>query len=784
MPKYRITAPDGQAFEVSAPEGATQDQVLEYAKSQWAKTAQARQAVEPDPQTEVPGIAHSMLIGAGRTTDRVVKGMQQLYYGATGNDAEAAKLKEEAAIDDRLYKPLQEARPIATGIGEAAPSLIIPAGGGATLGANMLRMGAAGAIPGALEYGTAADRAKRATLGAVAGAAVPAAVAAVKAVAPMFYSPQRKAAEALIKSLDDPAALAAAKLRGGGGLVSGSTPTVGQLLGTPKLNTLERVISETPGGDLLKQQYMQQNAARLAALDGVAPINPLGMATARQELGETVAKSAMAARDAARAKTSALYGEVPQDEAMLYLPELAPIRDKYFGPAVFGERAAVDRAVSTANQVGTTTLPGIAATKAAPQVSLLEAVKRAGGINQNTVSSQLLGGEVASLRESGLGRVVYKGRGQSVARMAEKMHEAGYIPSEDPAVLLDMLRGAGRETFSGSQDDVFRVAAERAMGDMPGAQAIPQKVSLKDFEDLRKSIGGAQRAASMNPERATEARALADMKAALDARIDEVVRGDGRMDEVLPLDWADKLTAARKSKADEVARFGTGPQAAIFRKGSDGQPMVQGGEVAAKFWGNRPGLADDVKSFRRLIDDNPRLLGQFKSMVTTEGASTKTAGGNLTSTFARWVDNSLPGLKESFSADEVKSLQRIAADIRRSEIAAGAGMSRGSPTYQNAQAAISAGMLDNPLVGFLANRVPILNQFAGPAIGSLKDAAKRQQARELASLLADPKTAAEAINNASGGGLLANNPKSRKALEQALLRSGLLATPSAYSLAD
>ena len=45
-----------------------------------------------------------------------------------------------------------------------------------------------------LEYGTAADRAKRATLGAVAGAAVPAAVATVKAVAPMFYSPQRKAA--------------------------------------------------------------------------------------------------------------------------------------------------------------------------------------------------------------------------------------------------------------------------------------------------------------------------------------------------------------------------------------------------------------------------------------------------------------------------------------------------------------------------------------------------------------------------------------------------------------
>ena len=35
MPTYEITSPDGKRFEVTAPDGATQDQVLEYAKSQW-----------------------------------------------------------------------------------------------------------------------------------------------------------------------------------------------------------------------------------------------------------------------------------------------------------------------------------------------------------------------------------------------------------------------------------------------------------------------------------------------------------------------------------------------------------------------------------------------------------------------------------------------------------------------------------------------------------------------------------------------------------------------------
>lgn len=620
--------------------------------------------------------------------------------------------------------------------------------GSATGPANMLTRAAGGAVAGGASAGLVDP--SQAGTGAVIGGAAPGVLQLLgkggQAVGSVFRGKDARAGSELARALDanSPAAVArlAEQLReGGANLVPGSAPNVAQVLQTPQAGILQRVVSDSSGGRVLRDQIAQQNAARIAALERVAQVNPLGVRSAQQDMGEAVARYAIPARQAVRAKTSALYSEVPQEEAMLYLPELAPIRDKYFGPAVFGERAAVDRAVSTANQVGTTTVPGIMPTKAAPQVSLLEAVKRAGGINQNTVSSQMLGGEVASLRESGLGRVVYKGRGQSVARMAEKMHEAGYIPSEDPAELLDLLRSAGRDTFSGSQDDAFMASAERAMGDMPGAQAIPQKVSLKDFEDLRKSIGGAQRAASMNPERATEAKALADMKTALDARIDEVVRGDGRMDEVLPLDWADKLTAARKSKADEVARFGTGPQAAIFRKGSDGQPLVQGGEVAAKFWGNRPGLADDVKSFRRLIDDNPRLLGQFKSMVATEGASTQTAAGNLTGKFAAWVDNSLPGLKEAFNPDEVKALQRIAADVRRAEKAAGAGMARGSNTYQNAQNALSLGLLDNKVAAAIAGRVP-----GGRAVFDWgKEVAGSAKARRLADYLADPAQAANAL---------------------------------------
>ena len=149
MPTYRITAPDGKAFDVTAPDGASQDQVLEYAKSQWTKAAATPKESAP---VEDPGVGQSMLIGAGRTFDRIGKGMEQIYYGATGQSDKQAALKKQAEDDNGIYGRLQEKRPFATGFGEAAPSMILPAGGSATLIGNVGRMMAAGAIPEALQY--------------------------------------------------------------------------------------------------------------------------------------------------------------------------------------------------------------------------------------------------------------------------------------------------------------------------------------------------------------------------------------------------------------------------------------------------------------------------------------------------------------------------------------------------------------------------------------------------------------------------------------------------------
>lgn len=118
------------------------------------------------------GFGQTMLIGAGRTFDKLGAGVQQLYYGATGNDPKLAELKATQQENDRLYAPLQKARPWATGIGESLPAMAIPMGGAATTAGNIaLRYALGNAAMGAMQYGDFGERAGNAAVQGIGSAA-------------------------------------------------------------------------------------------------------------------------------------------------------------------------------------------------------------------------------------------------------------------------------------------------------------------------------------------------------------------------------------------------------------------------------------------------------------------------------------------------------------------------------------------------------------------------------------------------------------------------------------
>lgn len=229
-------------------------------------------------QIEDPGFMQTALIGTGRTVDRVGKGMQQAYYGLTGQGAKQADLKARAEEDDRMYKPLRELRPWATGLGEAAPSMVIPAGGAATLLGNAGRMAIAGGLPGVLEYGSLDERGARGALGATAGAAFPLAGAGIKStksfLEPLYQGGREKiAGRVLNRVAGDNADIVAQRLAAAAPVLPGSMPTAAQVAESGGIAALERAASAS-NPEAYTQRYMQQAGARLGALRGIAKDAP------------------------------------------------------------------------------------------------------------------------------------------------------------------------------------------------------------------------------------------------------------------------------------------------------------------------------------------------------------------------------------------------------------------------------------------------------------------------------------------------------------------------------
>lgn len=234
---------------VEFPDDMSDDQIVAVLRQQTP-----RQSPTPPNPSEGIGPLQAGLIAAGRTTDKIVQGVRQVYNKATGDDATLAKMADEEAEKDRLFKPLQQARPISTAIGGAAPMLAIPAGG-ATAGAFMARSAAAGAAPGLLSYGSAEDRLKAGAIGG-AGGAVGGAIGlgAARALKP---------AGAGAAGVSDDALAAAKRL--------GVKLSPGQRSQNPAMLNFENYLARSPGssGAMQARSAANQSAVNRAAAKSI-----------------------------------------------------------------------------------------------------------------------------------------------------------------------------------------------------------------------------------------------------------------------------------------------------------------------------------------------------------------------------------------------------------------------------------------------------------------------------------------------------------------------------------
>lgn len=481
--------------------------------------------------------------------------------------------------------------------------------------------------------------------------------AVARGVRETMSSDTSRAAAELMRALDlqpqqVPAVVAA--LRGADRSVT--NPTVAQALSKPQASILEKLVSEGPGGERLREALLAQAEARMAALNRVAPIAADGAAQMRADTGSAIARFARAEEGQATDAVRGLYRAVdPTGGVRMQVPvdDMQAALTKYLGPGTFGENTAAARALDVARQ--------------------LSKPERAGAV---------------ILNEQGRPIINLGGQAQRAATWPEVLN----------------LRSSIGEAMTKARD----------AGDKQAAAALGQ------------------------------------MKQSIDDAVARAASGATRAGERFPAEAAATWLEANAAHAAKMQRFHTGPQAGIFQL-RNGQPAREGGEIASLFWGNRPGLAEDVRSFRRLVADNPAQLGQFRSMLTTEGAQKAGQGGQLGQKFVDWVGNMKPGLREAFEPAELNALQRIADDIERAASASKLAATRGSDTYQKASHALSGGWLDSPGVqGFLERFVPGGRYVAAGASGVAKGAAQKK-AERMAGLLADAVEAADALERRAPG---------------------------------
>ncbi|VTU36995.1 hypothetical protein [Variovorax sp. PBL-E5] len=523
--------------------------------------------------------------------------------------------------------------------------------------------------------------------------------------------------------------------------------TVPQILQNPGISQFARTLDNS-GDTALQRAAAAQETARQAALGRISPVTGTPLESA-QQFGNVAGPQIVAGDAAARAKTDLAFKKIDPDQVTAFeLPigNMQAQADTYLGPGTFGMGSKAQQALSTAREIGQQTLeaPTVAkVTKGGPTV--FDAVKAAGGINSETPAGQAFAGELRDLTQSGLRGVVKKGTGQSLDKLASRLHEAGFLEDDDPATLLNALRdhAAGESAVSNSADAdaMFRGRLEASQGEPPSAITIPKAIPFAQVQNLRSSLSAAARGIENSSAGANaESAALRKMIGDIDSRVQAVADGRGNFGENFPPETVQQWQDALQAKRDQVHTFRTGPQASLFRKGGDNQAAVQGAELAPKFWNAGGSQADDLAAFGKVA--TPQTTSLLKNYAVTQAANQTDRLGNLTNTkFGDWLKAHSIGIPGLFNEGEQATLRGVGSNLATADAAASLGMAKGSPTAKNLQNALNTGVLGHPAIGIVAAKLP----YGSQVLSALQGVGKQGRVDRLGALMADPEALAKAV---------------------------------------
>jgi len=715
---------------------------------------QTSSSVAPPPMTmqdRIMGAIETPAIIAGSVGRAITTPIVRMYGEALGGygTPQGRQAGEEAAqmVGRQFYQPRTQTGPdivdtMAKVLGAIPPTPLTSAGTAlSTLAGPAARQALRQAQIAAPAVQQAATTAGQATVQAPANV--------VRSVGNLLKSEDAQMAERLAEQIGIPKdELVKVLSQQGPQLIEGYQKTVPQIIQDPFLSQLQRNLKTTGVQNLgeaekLQQQQMAQALARVAPSQG-------NVVDAAQRAGGAIEAYAIPARKAASQNVRQAFESVdPFGETALYLPipEMEQAAGKYLGAGTFGTGERANQAIAAAKRVGTEVLPEVKLTtqsQVGKSQNLEQAVRSMGGIRDTGYLSNEL--KELGRKQSGTTGLI-SSSGKDVEKMAELMHERGFIPDSDPALLLDALRNkGGRKTFAADiSDNAFARQFEAAMGEAPGKEVIPKTVPFQTVQNLRSSIGEAARTAEAKGAN-KEAAALNEMITAIDSRINRAAGQSVEAGEYFPKDVADQYRNALEMHKAKVERFGTGPQVSMFRKGGDNQASIQGAEIPSKFYSGAMSQADDMKAFKKLVNSRTDLMDVMKSYAMTQAEATRNATtGNLGDKYLKWLSSRSGANAELLNPSELATVNEVGKMVQNQMITENLGRVTGSDTAQKLATLHKNGMLDSQIVDFLANKIPVVKSVSGPILTSLRNASAQQKNEIMARLLANPEAFAKAL---------------------------------------
>ena len=315
MPTYDVTAPDGRVFEVNAPEGASEADIIAYAQNMFAQMEQPKK--QAGVGAAVRRGAEQLASSAQTALESVTKGGTEAAIRGQQRQADIQSRLGEGASLERLLQTYREqgllpaakelAGQIPTAIAEQLPNI------GATLagaGAGAMVAGPVGAIAGAVapsliqQYGgniqrqaaeqAAAGQPVEIERGAAAAAAVPQAALDVAAtfiplggrLASKFFGPE--VGQLLMKSTAEgreriaKEALATTVAKGTAMGIAAEVPT----------EIAQSMLERTQAGlDILSDDALKEYGETAFAVSLLGPLGIIGRVSNKAEAGRLLAEA-------------------------------------------------------------------------------------------------------------------------------------------------------------------------------------------------------------------------------------------------------------------------------------------------------------------------------------------------------------------------------------------------------------------------------------------------------------------------------------------------------------